>query len=57
MKIKKHEFNKLDKQEKEDLIELLKNGTKQTVGKQANKGWIDTPLFLSVEEEKQLKLF
>ena len=57
MKIKKHEFNKLNKQEKEELLDLLNNGTKLTVGRQANRGWVDTPLFLSVEEEKQLKLF
>ena len=50
-------LSKLNPAEREEIYRVLSQGTKLTASKSTNKGWIDTPLFLSVEEQKQLKLF
>ncbi|WP_159102671.1 hypothetical protein [Flectobacillus major] len=57
MKIHKKQLKELTLFEREELYKILTEGTKITAGKTQNKGWIDTPLFLSVEEQKQMKLF
>ena len=57
MKIQKKQLKELTLFEREELYKILTEGTKITAGKTQNKGWIDTPLFLSVEEQKQMKLF
>ncbi|MDI9871329.1 hypothetical protein [Flectobacillus roseus] len=57
MKITKKQLKGLTLFEKEELYKILTEGTKITAGKAQNKGWVDTPLFLSAEEQKQMKLF
>ncbi len=57
MKIQKKQLKELTLFEREELYKILTEGTKITAGKTQNKGWIDTPLFLFVEEQKQMKLF
>lgn len=57
MKISKKQLKGLTLFEREELYKILTEGTKITAGKTQNKGWVDTPLFLSAEERKQMKLF